>query len=110
MNETDAYIASRLRAAGYRGQVLFPRRSVRKIWRASRGIPRLINILSHKCLMLAFGRGSPVVKGRDVKGAIRDTEDAWGNYMRRRVTFFFMSSAIILIIIAAVIVGVVEAL
>ena len=60
--------------------------------------------------MLAFGRGSPVVKGRDVKGSIRDTEDAWGNYMRRRVTFFFMSSAIILIIIAAVIVGVVEAL
>lgn len=103
-------ISHRARAAGYRGQVLFPRRSVRKIWRASRGIPRLINILSHKCLMLAFGRGSPVVKGRDVKGAIRDTEDAWGNYMRRRVTFFFMSSAIILIIIAAVIVGVVEAL
>ena len=32
-------------------------RALRQLWRASRGIPRLINILAQKCLMLAYGQG-----------------------------------------------------
>ncbi len=56
-DETRAYLEHRLQISGYRGAPLFGGRALRQLWRASRGIPRLINILAQKCLMLAYGQG-----------------------------------------------------
>ncbi|MEL4430070.1 ExeA family protein [Shewanella mangrovisoli] len=86
-DETDAYIRYRLAVAGYAGQALFSPKLTRKIAEASRGIPRLINILTHKALMLSFGEGATQVRMAHIKGAIQDTEDAsrgsqrWPAYM-----------------------------
>lgn len=86
-DETDAYIRYRLAVAGYAGQALFGPKLTRKIADASRGIPRLINILAHKALMLSFGEGATQVRMAHIKGAIQDTEDAsrgsqrWPAYM-----------------------------
>jgi len=86
-DETDAYIRYRLAVAGYAGQALFSPKLTRKIAEASRGIPRLINILAHKALMLSFGEGATQVRMAHIKGAIQDTEDAsrgsqrWPAYM-----------------------------
>lgn len=86
-DETDAYIRYRLAVAGYAGQALFSPKLTRKIAEASRGIPRLINILAHKALMLSFGEGATQVHMSHIKGAIQDTEDAsrgsqrWPAYM-----------------------------
>ena len=86
-DETDAYIRYRLAVAGYAGQALFSPKLTRKIAVASRGIPRLINILAHKALMLSFGEGATQVRIAHIKGAIQDTEDAsrgsqnWPTYM-----------------------------
>lgn len=86
-DETDAYIRYRLAVAGYAGQALFSPKLTRKIAEASRGIPRLINILAHKALMLSFGEGATQVRMTHIKGAIQDTEDAsrgsqrWPAYM-----------------------------
>lgn len=86
-DETDAYIRYRLAVAGYAGQALFSPKLTRKIAEASRGIPRLINILAHKALMLSFGEGATQVRIAHIKGAIQDTEDAsrgsqnWPTYM-----------------------------
>ena len=86
-DETDAYIRYRLAVAGYAGQALFSPKLTRKIAEASRGIPRLINILAHKALMLSFGEGATQVRIAHIKGAILDTEDAsrgsqnWPTYM-----------------------------
>lgn len=62
--------------SGYRGAALFDGRALRRLWRASRGIPRLINILAQKCLMLAYGRGVRRIDSALVRLAIRDTDDA----------------------------------
>ncbi|MFB2685528.1 ExeA family protein [Shewanella mangrovisoli] len=86
-DETDAYIRYRLAVADYAGQALFGPKLTRKIAEASRGIPRLINILAHKALMLSFGEGATQVRMAHIKGAIQDTEDAsrgsqrWPAYM-----------------------------
>ncbi|WP_088210035.1 ExeA family protein [Shewanella sp. Shew256] len=86
-DETDAYIRYRLAVAGYAGQALFSAKLTRKIAEASRGIPRLINILAHKALMLSFGEGATQVRMTHIKGAIQDTEDVsrgsqrWPAYM-----------------------------
>ncbi|MCL1042795.1 AAA family ATPase [Shewanella marisflavi] len=75
-DETRAYQAHRLQVAGYRGPDLFGHRESRLIARAARGIPRLINILSHKSLLLTYGEGAQQVTTSHVKAAIADTQDA----------------------------------
>ncbi|MDR5015989.1 AAA family ATPase [Aeromonas veronii] len=75
-DETRAYLEHRLQVSGYRGAPLFAGRAMRLLWRASRGIPRLINILAQKCLMLAYGQGVRQIDSRLVRLAIRDTDDA----------------------------------
>ncbi len=69
------YLNHRLLVAGYRGSPLFSRSAVRMLHRNSRGIPRLVNILSHKAMMSAYGRGDRVIRPRHVRNAAMDTED-----------------------------------
>ena len=76
LDETDAYIRHRLAIAGRAGEALFTLRETRQIAHASRGIPRLINILAHKALLLSFGEGAARVQNSHVNAAIQDTEDA----------------------------------
>ena len=71
-----AYLDHRLRVAGHRGDRLFTKRALRRLHRASRGIPRLVNVLCHKALLVAYGRGDRVIDHRHMQRAIADTEDA----------------------------------
>lgn len=82
IDETAAYLTHRLHIAGYQGTALFSPSGCRRIAKAARGIPRLINILSHKALLLAFGEGASQVQPRHIRAAINDTEDA-GSELRR---------------------------
>lgn len=68
------YIEQRIQRAGYDGVSLFKRDAANKIAKASRGIPRLVNILSHKSLMAAYGKGDSAVNSRHVLSAVEDTE------------------------------------
>ena len=74
--ETEHYLAHRLIVAGYSGGGVFSRAAARVIYRASGGVPRLVNILAHKALMLAYGRGARHVRWRDARAAVRDTPAA----------------------------------
>lgn len=70
------YLRHRLRVAGYRGPDLFAPRAVRALYRASGGVPRLINILAHKALLAAFGPGHTQITAKHVRLAVLDTEGA----------------------------------
>jgi MSHA biogenesis protein MshM len=70
----QGYLAHRLHMAGYRGPALFSVAAQRQLYRAAQGVPRLINILAHKALMAAYGRGFHRVGERQVKDAIVDTD------------------------------------
>ena len=70
------YLQHRLAVAGYNGRPLFAGAALRRLHRASRGIPRLVNLLAHKSLMLAYGRGRREVSEDDVGLAVRDTDGA----------------------------------
>ena len=76
--ELDYYVAHRLRVAGHRGSRLFSTTAVRLLQRRTRGVPRLVNILAHKSLLLAFGEGLQEVLPRHVRVAERDTPSAIG--------------------------------
>ncbi|MES2899194.1 MAG: AAA family ATPase [Pseudomonadota bacterium] len=72
-DEVEYYLAHRLRIAGFTGARLFSRGAVSKLYAASGGIPRLINILSHKALMLTYGEGKQQVSARNMRDAAKDT-------------------------------------
>ena len=74
--EVANYLAHRLRVAGYRGEGVFGPRAVRLLHRASRGTPRLLNILAHKSLLAVFGEGRHAVRASHVRQAAADTEGA----------------------------------
>ena len=70
------YLRHRLAQAGYNGGDLFSSAATRLIARASGGIPRLVNIIAHKSLLAAWGRGERQINRAHVMSAIRDTESA----------------------------------
>lgn len=70
------YLSHRLAVAGYNGRPLFADRALRRLHAASGGIPRLLNVLAHKALLLAYGRGQREVLEADVALAVRDTDGA----------------------------------
>ena len=74
--EVSNYLAHRLRVAGYRGEGVFTPRAARCLHRASRGTPRLLNILAHKSLLAVFGEGRHAVWASHVRQAAADTEGA----------------------------------
>jgi len=79
----DAYVQHRLRVAGYAGESLFSGSAMELLHMASRGIPRLINIICHKGLILAYGRGETTVSRALLEQAVRDTLDAQRSENRR---------------------------
>jgi len=72
----DAYINYRLVVAGNNGDVRFEDRALTMLYKGSGGIPRLINILAHKSLLLGYGKGVKQIQPEQVKLAIADTEGA----------------------------------
>jgi len=71
--DLEYYVSHRLSVAGYAGGRLFDRGAIRALYAASGGMPRLVNVLAHKALMLAYGQGKQQVAARHVKAAARDT-------------------------------------
>ncbi|MDR0996710.1 MAG: AAA family ATPase [Zoogloeaceae bacterium] len=75
VTELPVYLAQRLKVAGapLEGELFSPA-ACRLLHKASKGTPRLVNILANKALMAAFGQGHPRIEPRHVRAAIEDTE------------------------------------
>lgn len=80
-NELDRYLRHRLAVAGFRGETLFRRGAVDALQRVTHGTPRLVNIIAHKALLLAYGEGRQQVVARHVRIAAADTPEARRDYM-----------------------------
>lgn len=73
--ETEKYLAHRLRVAGSEEQLFTPE-SVDRIYEGSSGIPRLINVLADRALLAAFAKGIHIVEAALVEEAQVDLEGA----------------------------------
>jgi len=71
-----AYVRHRLAVAGHQGPELFTNGALDVLFRAGRGIPRLINVLAHKSLLAAFGKADHSVRAEHVNLAIKDSPEA----------------------------------
>lgn len=74
-DELDRYLRHRVAIAGFKGETLFKKDAVTKLHRITAGTPRLINIIAHKALMLAFGEGRQQVSAKHIRVAAADTPE-----------------------------------
>jgi MSHA biogenesis protein MshM len=74
--EVADYVAHRLTIAGHSGTGLFSNSALRALHTASRGVPRLVNILAHKSLLVVYGEGGRQADRRHVRCAVEDTPSA----------------------------------
>ncbi|HTS54371.1 MAG TPA: AAA family ATPase [Burkholderiales bacterium] len=72
--EVQAYVAFRLRAAGYHGPDLFAPSVVRYMTQATAGLTRRINIVADKALLAAFAENTHNVTSKHVRAAVHDSE------------------------------------
>jgi general secretion pathway protein A len=70
-NELPAYLSYRLGVAGMRGDVFSPA-AVRKLYRLSHGIPRLINLISDRALLGAYAEGEHEVTPAHIRQAAKE--------------------------------------
>lgn len=91
------YINHRLRIAGYHGGELFTSKAIDKIYKNSKGVPRIVNTLCNKTLILAFGQGKNNVVCKHVTQAINDAAE--GNTTKR------LALSVLLAVFAVVVLG-----
>lgn len=71
--DIDTYLYHRLAVAGNNHGQLFTKRARNLLFKASQGIPRIVNVLSHKSLLVAYGRGLRQIDHKAVQIAVKDT-------------------------------------
>jgi len=71
--ELARYLAHRMAVAGHDGARMFSAPAVWLLRRRTRGVPRLVNIVAHKSLLCAYGRGKKSVGLREMTEAVNDT-------------------------------------
>jgi MSHA biogenesis protein MshM len=72
-DELDFYVHHRLAIAGYRGGRIFSPMAMWLLRHKTKRVPRLVNILSHKAMLSAFGKGNKIIDVYDVFMASNDT-------------------------------------
>ena len=74
--ETREYIIYRLRKAGARDIAIFDKQAVAGIYKYSKGIPRLINIVCDNALLTGFSLEQNRIGGGIIRDVIRDLENS----------------------------------
>ncbi len=93
--DLDTYLHHRLAKAGYTHGHLFTKPARNLLFRASRGIPRIVNILSHKALLVAYGRGEQQINRQAMRLAVHDTQPV---KLANKYIFIFCVAVTIIIV------------
>ncbi|MFT5814512.1 MAG: MSHA biogenesis protein MshM [Psychroserpens sp.] len=93
--EVEHYIQHRLQVAGHNSAPLFSPALAKKVAKVSGGVPRLINIICHKMLMLAYGEGRYQLTNKHLSRAKEDTE---GMQDKTSEKFYFISLLIVTVL------------
>ncbi len=92
--DTVGYVNHRLEVAGRRGGVIFSRRALKRIYKYSGGLPRLINAACDRSLLAGYTRDKTRIGCRVASAGIKD--------MRRNTAPFAQKGRLILIPVVVV--------
>ena len=96
--EVCAYIAHRLRISGA-SPLLFPEKLINTIYRASNGVPRLINLICDRALLGAYAQGKQQITETILHQAIKEVFPASSNKLRNGKTVAGISALGIFILL-----------
>ncbi len=72
LEETRGYLQHRLNVAMGKGKVQFSRPAVHRIYRYAEGIPRMINVIADRCLLIAYTLNTKKISSKIIRAAVRD--------------------------------------
>jgi general secretion pathway protein A len=70
-DEIGAYLRYRINVAGLRGDI-FTESAVRQLYKASKGIPRLINLITDRALLGAYAEGEHEITAAHIRSAAKE--------------------------------------
>ncbi|MFT5220259.1 MAG: MSHA biogenesis protein MshM [Planctomycetota bacterium] len=73
-NSIRAYLHHRVSSAGYCGPELFEASALQRLYKISQGIPRIINVLCNKAMMLAYASGEFYINCKHIDAAASDNQ------------------------------------
>ena len=82
--DTVRYINHRLEVAGGKGAVIFSRRALKRIYRYSRGLPRLINVACDRALLAGYTRDTARIGSRIAAAGVKDMRGDTASYTQKR--------------------------
>jgi general secretion pathway protein A len=99
--EVNAYVLHRLRISGA-SPLIFPEKLINEIYRASSGVPRLINLICDRALLGAYSQGDQQVTQAVLRQAINEVFGKnTGKARTDMIIAAFMVFAVIIVIFAA---------
>ncbi len=72
LEETRGYIQHRLNVAGGKGKIRFEKAAVDMLYRYTQGIPRMINVMADRALLLAYTQNSKRITTKIIRSAAHD--------------------------------------
>ena len=103
--DTLSYINHRLVAAGGKGASVFSKWALRRIYRYSRGLPRLINAACDRALLAGYGRDGTRIGLRIAEVAIKEMRKN-GATSARKGRFILVPALVMLAVVLAIAISV----
>lgn len=82
--DTVHYISHRLSVAGGRGEVIFSTGALKRIFRYSKGLPRLVNAACDRVLLAGYTRDTAKIDSQIAAAGIKDMRNDTAAHARRR--------------------------
>jgi general secretion pathway protein A len=102
MEETRAYIRHRMEVAGESGGVSFSRYAIKYIYLYTRGVPRMINILCDRALLIAYGDERRHISAGIVSRAIKEILNLPRNRFVTRHNATTIAAAVMVVLLVIV--------
>jgi general secretion pathway protein A len=99
--DTAHYIGHRIEVAGAKGGVIFSKRALRRIYKYSRGLPRLINAACDRALMVGYTRDTVRINSRIAAAGIKDLRRSQSSYPQRKRLILIPTFTLLMALIVA---------
>jgi general secretion pathway protein A len=101
--DTKKYVRKRLRVAGTFNLNIFTPKALNKIYRYTKGIPRLINIVCDNALLMGYATDQKVIGRKIVHEAIKNLDGFSLQKKRRKFVLFKMIPIVLLILVVLIV-------
>ena len=101
--DTVHYIRHRLEVAGGKGDVVFSKGALKRIYRYSRGLPRLINVACDRALLAGYSRDTTTISSKITAIGIKDVRKNTAPYGWKRRLILIPTAAMLMVFFAGVI-------